>query len=115
METHKITPTGEKEIEVKIGQYRLVNAVKITALNSVGAEYIPAREELAIEAETKDGHYYVIAWVKWNDDERDTELTTVGERVLDKTVTMTDWANFAAIYRMAVQFIQAQHINDEDD
>ena len=113
METHKITPTGEKEIEVSVGKFRLTNALRIAPFDP-GAEYIPACEELAIEARNDDGSYCVIAFVEWDNEEEITEMRTVGERVLDVVESDLEWHQFYVLYDMAAHFIEAKNRERED-
>lgn len=115
METKIITPTGEKEICVTLGRFRLTNAVRLTDVEPVGMAYIPAAEELALEAATdKEGHYYVIAFIEYDKDAECCDMRTVGPRFIQNIKTDEDWHNIKALIEMANAYMTAANQKEED-
>lgn len=115
METKVITPTGTKEVEIKLGKFRLTNGLRITSFKDMGAAYIPAVEELTLEAATDDeGHYYVIAFIKYDKDEEYCDMRTVGPRFIKEIKTDKDWHDAKALIEMANVYIKAANYKEED-
>ena len=112
METVKIEPAGVKEVEVTLGRFRLTNGLRLSSVSPVGCEYIPATEELALEAKGKE-NYYVIAFIEYDSKEETCDMRTVGPRFHEEVDSDKDWHDVKALIQIAYEIILAAN-NIED-
>lgn len=116
METKVIKPATEREMELNLGKFRLMNAMRLTSLGPIGCTYIPAMQELALEAQTDDeGHYYVIAFIEWDEDEGCCDMRTVGPRFIQSIKTDKDWHDVKALINIAHEYIAAANNYQKED
>ena len=113
METVKIEPTGTKEVEVKLGRFKLTNGLRLSSISPVGCEYIPTAEKLALEAKGKKENYYVIAFIEYDSKEETCDMRTVGPRFHEEVDSDKDWNDVRALIQIAYELILAAN-NVED-
>ena len=112
MQTIKITPTGTKDIEIKLGRFRLTNGLRI---GMEGCEYIPATEKLALEAKGRADNYYVIAFIEYKEGEETCDMRTIGPRFHEAVETYENWKNVQTLIKIAFDLIVTMNCNKEDE
>lgn len=112
MKIIEITPTGTKEVEIKLGRFRLTNGLRI---GMKGCEYIPATEKLALEAKGRADNYYVIAFIEYKEGEETCDMRTVGPRFNEEIETYEDWKNVQTLIKIAYDLIITMNCNKEDE
>ena len=115
METIKITPTGTKEVEITLGKFRLMNGLRLSDRSETGCEFIPVKEELALEAKCKSDSYYVIAFIEYDEDEETCDMRTVGPRFHEAINTYEDWKIVQTLIKTAYNLIVTANCNEEDE
>ncbi len=114
MKTTKITPTGNKEVEIKLGKFKLTNGLRLSSVSPVGCEYIPVAEELVIEATHDNGEsYYVIAFIEYDRKEETCDMRTVGPRFHQEINSNDDWNKVKTLIETAYNLIIAA--NEKED
>lgn len=91
-----------------LGKFRLNTVTSLTAIKPEPkfATMPIAERGLAIEKECdNEGHYYVIAFIRPDDDERSHDMETVGNRFFRDVVTMQDYSDVKFLYDMACHVI----------
>lgn len=115
MKTIKLKPAGTKEVEITLGNFRLTNGIRFSRHDATGCEFIPVKEKLALEAKSKSDGYYVIAFIKYDEDRETCDINTIGPRFHEVINTYEDWKNVQTLIKAAYNLITVANCNKEDD
>lgn len=114
MNCTSIKPKNQKTIEITIGRFRLVNAIKLTNSNPIACEYVSASKELALvecinsnNCSEEKPSYYVIASFTYNDDDESVDMKTVGARFMNAMQTVSDMQTIKYMLKLANDSILA--------
>lgn len=96
-------------IDIRFDKFRLTNIYNITT----GTR--PESEGLALEAETSaGGHFYVIAFIRWDASERSTYIETIETRFEDE-IEPHDWNLVRRLIKAGSEIIRAANIKDMEE
>ena len=102
-----------------LGKFRLHTVTALTAIKPEPKfDTMPIAERgLAIEKECdNEGHYYVIAFIRPDSDERSHDMETVGDRFFHDVVTMQDYSDVKFLYEMACHVIdRALDVHEDEE
>ena len=85
----------------------IVHLEGITPSHEIAASHRPIGDGLAIEYQGAKSRF-VIAFIRYNEDEEDCYLETVGNRLI-KYITSETWDHFTYLYRYGRRMICDEH------